>query len=84
MRSIIEFLGYVPKGMLPRTEADQVIFCRAVLGLTQKELGQLLGVCDTNVSRWESGKNRPRKEYLQKLAEFIKSWPSPVEPYSNL
>jgi len=40
-------------------------------GLTQVQLAQELGVDQTSVSKWESGKANPTKEYEDKLVEFF-------------
>ena len=40
-------------------------------GLTQKELGELLGVTNKAVSKWETGVAMPRLEYLQRLAAIL-------------
>lgn len=40
-------------------------------GLTQKELADKVGVSDKAVSRWETGKNYPDIETLQRLAEVL-------------
>jgi SOS-response transcriptional repressor LexA len=41
-------------------------------GLTQTELGQLLGVASGNISRYESGTNNPDMKRLQQLADILK------------
>lgn len=40
-------------------------------GWTQKELGELLGVTNKAVSKWETGAALPRVEYLQQLAVVL-------------
>ena len=40
-------------------------------GLTQKELGSLLGVTNKAVSKWENGAAMPRLTYLQQLAIIL-------------
>lgn len=44
---------------------------RAEKGLTQKELGDLLGVTNKAVSKWENGSAIPRVQLLPKLAEIL-------------
>ena len=39
--------------------------------LSQKELGNMLGVSDKAVSRWENGNSQPRSSLLPKLAEVL-------------
>lgn len=41
---------------------------RALAGLSQTELGELLGYKQNEVSRWESGKRLPRRAVLDRLA----------------
>ncbi len=40
-------------------------------GLTQKELGELLGVTNKAVSKWENGAAMPRMEYLHDLSLIL-------------
>lgn len=44
---------------------------RKDLGLTQKELGERIGVGRTTISEYESGKIVPRQDGLIKLAEVL-------------
>ena len=39
--------------------------------MTQKELGRLIGIEDTHVSKWETGKHRPERSHLVKLANVL-------------
>lgn len=39
--------------------------------LTQSELAKLLGVRQSTVAMWESGKNAPRSETLPKIAKLF-------------
>ncbi len=40
-------------------------------GLTQSELGDLLGISDKSVSKWENGKSKPQVSILVKLADAL-------------
>lgn len=40
--------------------AEQFLKIRETLGLNQKELAERLGVTQTAISYWETGKRRPR------------------------
>ena len=40
--------------------------------LTQEELGKMLGVDRTTVTKWESGENMPRAGLLLDLAKILK------------
>lgn len=44
---------------------------RKAKGLTQKDLADRLGVSDKAVSRWETGRNYPDIETLQRLAQVL-------------
>lgn len=40
-------------------------------GLTQKQLAELLGVKQSNISRWESGVYLPNAATLKKMADAL-------------
>ncbi len=44
---------------------------RRKVGLTQFQLGALLGVSDKAVSKWENGTSRPNSKILYKLSEIL-------------
>mgnify|MGYP005761273639 CR=1 FL=1 len=39
--------------------------------LTQKELGALVGVAQSNINRWENGTVRPSADFVVKLADYF-------------
>ncbi len=41
-------------------------------GLTQKQLGDLCGIADSNIRKYENGKQNPKIETLQKIATALK------------
>lgn len=43
---------------------------RTRLGLTQSQLGQVLGVSNVTVNRWENGQSNPRDSVLEKVARL--------------
>ena len=43
---------------------DDVLFVRAKLNLSQKQLGDLMNVSLGTISRWENGKVQPTKKAL--------------------
>lgn len=45
--------------------------CRTEKGLSQSELGDLMGVTNKAVSKWESGASKPRTDDLVKLSEIL-------------
>lgn len=51
-----------------RFRADGLKTHRAKLGLSAKDYGALVGVSGLTIYHWESGKARPRREQLAKLA----------------
>lgn len=44
---------------------------RREIGLNQRELGQKLGVGQTTVSAWETGKNEPDSESMHRMAQLF-------------
>ena len=40
-------------------------------GLTQKQLGDLCGIADSNIRKYESGKQNPKIETLEKIADAL-------------
>lgn len=44
---------------------------RTQKGLTQKELGKLLGVTDKAVSKWETGESKPRLDKMTQITELF-------------
>lgn len=40
-------------------------------GMNQRELGTMLGVGQTTISAWETGKNEPDNESMHKMAKFF-------------
>ena len=44
--------------------------CRVQMGYTQKEVSELLGLCEKTLVSWETGKTAPNMENAQKLSEL--------------
>lgn len=64
-----------PAGALRQTrfQAQALANKRAALGLTQKEMGRLIGASSLSVYRWESGHKQPRDgAQLQRIAQVLK------------
>jgi transcriptional regulator with XRE-family HTH domain len=57
--AILHFLGYDPRPV-PTSWPERLRHAREGRGLTQGELGALLGVEQETVSRWEIAKDPPR------------------------
>ena len=53
------------------TFGNRIYELRNKKGLSQKELGKLVGVSDKAVSKWETGAAKPRAEKLAKLSEVF-------------
>lgn len=44
---------------------------REAAGLTQRELGERIGISGPAVAMWETGENRPSLTNLEKLADVL-------------
>ena len=53
-------------------DAKVLIEKRAALGLTQKQMAQLLGASSLSVYKWETGHVHPRAAQLERIAEVLK------------
>ena len=51
---------------------------RKVLGLTQRQLSEQLGVSNTSVSNWEKGLSRPDADMIQKLCRVLQLQPNDI------
>jgi transcriptional regulator with XRE-family HTH domain len=61
---MIQFLGYSPYApalSLP----EQLKMCRRSLGLSQRKLAKALGVDESSLRNWESGRRKPSKKSLR-------------------
>ena len=68
---IIKFLGYVPFNTHAKTFGERIVNKRRLLGITQKEMANRLGVDPSTLARWERNESRPMKKYLEKLAAYF-------------
>lgn len=50
---------------------DRIKEQRMILGLTQGQLAELIGVSDVTVSKWESGLNKPKSTHILSLANSL-------------
>jgi DNA-binding XRE family transcriptional regulator len=69
---IIKFLGYLPFEVNLATFSGKLKAYRHINGLSQKQLGQLVGVDSGTVCSWELGDNQPHKKTLTKLETMFK------------
>jgi transcriptional regulator with XRE-family HTH domain len=63
---VIAFLGYAPWAA-PATFGEWLIMVRRANGLSRKRLAKGLGVDESTVLRWESGRGRPASRLLAQL-----------------
>jgi transcriptional regulator with XRE-family HTH domain len=54
-----------------RVLADNLISLRAAAGLSQRELAHRAGIAATQLSRYETGRSRPRPMVLDSLAQAL-------------
>lgn len=50
---------------------DRLKRLRAAVGMTQEELGQIVGVSAAAVGHWETGKNDPPAQMLRRIADYF-------------
>ena len=50
-------------------------------GLTQKQLGDLCGIADSNIRKYENGKQNPKIETLQKIADALET---PITEFTDM
>ena len=53
-------------------DAQVLIDKRAALGITQKQMAQLLGASSISVYKWETGHVHPRAAQLERITEVLK------------
>ena len=56
---------------MPTYTGDMIRKYRTAKGLTQKKLGELCGIADSNIRKYESGNQNPKIETLQKIADAL-------------
>lgn len=56
---------------MPTYTVDMIRKYRTEKGLTQKKLGELCGIADSNIRKYESGNQNPKIETLQKIADAL-------------
>ena len=47
-------------------------FCRAKSGLTQQQVGAILGINQSTICKWEQGKSLPRAKTLPRLSSLYR------------
>ena len=70
MPAIIEFLGYNP--LPPATNmAQRLVRGRTVLGLSQEQAAQKLGVDPSTLAKWERGEREPTGAFATRAERFL-------------
>ena len=57
---------------MPTYTGDMIRKYRTEKGLTQKKLGELCGIADSNIRKYESGNQNPKIETLQKNSRCLR------------
>jgi transcriptional regulator with XRE-family HTH domain len=70
---IIEFLGYFPFEIDTSTLGGKIKKYRFLQGLSQKQMGKIIGVDGGTVCDWENNKTRPWRRIVEKLEMMFKS-----------
>ena len=51
---------------------------RKSLGLTQRQLAEMVGVANTSISNWEKGLSRPDADLIQELCRVLQLQPNDI------
>ena len=54
-----------------RTNKSPIAKARIAKGWTQRQLGEAIGVDNTQIAKWERGERKPKLEALLKLGEAL-------------
>jgi len=69
---IINFLGYIPDCIKPKTLGEKIVIYRQLHGITQKELAHRLGIDPGTLGRWERNESQPNEKLLEKLNTLLR------------
>lgn len=61
---------------MPVFFGEKIRNARKALGLTQRQLADLIGVSNTSVSNWEKDLSRPDADLIQKLCAALRLQPN--------
>lgn len=77
-RNISEFLRkYIYNSKEFRIKlGENIRKARLKIGLTQAQLGKMLGKSDNVITNWEKGTNRPDADMIEKLCSILKISPN--------
>ena len=62
---------------------EEIKEARTARGMTQAEAAKLLGVSQGTLSRWESGRGRPRTSKIPELRQLLSGLPSTDSPHDE-
>ena len=65
--------------MNPTTIGEKLKNKRIELGLLQKDLASIIGVCEDSITLWENNRNEPSKRYYPKIIQFLGYVPFDVD-----
>ena len=69
---VLKFLGYGPR-QTDESIGGQLVRARLALGLSQRELAQVVRVDPSTLSKWELGIREPQGLYFQRIRLFLDS-----------
>jgi transcriptional regulator with XRE-family HTH domain len=67
---VVSFLGYLPY-VSAKSFSEWLRNCRRALGLSQRQLAEKLGMDESTVRGWETGRHKPIKESLKRTKSFF-------------
>ena len=70
-KRIIEFLGYVPYYGESQSIGEKLRIARLVVGKTQAEVAEKIGVDESNLRLIELGTRKPFKKTREKIEKFV-------------
>lgn len=53
-------------------EAEEIKEIRVRLGLSQREIGKMVGATKTSWYKWEKGRSKPHPMFVEKILELAK------------
>lgn len=67
---IIDFLGFAPYST-SKSLPERLSACRRSLGLSQKKLAKVLGVNESSIRTWESGRRKASSRCVKIIENFL-------------
>ena len=69
--AIERFLGYRPMAGNANSWAERLVQSRRLLGLSQQQAAQQMGVGKSTLARWEQGEREPAGEFVVRVRQFV-------------